>query len=68
MVTQEISRRLRVDFPDDPTMWLNHETIDQSLFVPGRGELGRELHRCLRTGRSRVGPAAAWPPPAASGT
>jgi IS30 family transposase len=53
---EEISRRLRVDFPDDPTMWLSHETIYQSLFVPGRGELRRELHRCLRTGRARRRP------------
>ena len=32
-------------------MWVSHETIYQSLFVQGRGELRRELHRCLRTGR-----------------
>ncbi len=50
---EEISRRLREDFPDDPMMWVSHETIYQSLFVQGRGELRRELHRCLRTGRAR---------------
>jgi len=49
---EEISRRLREDFPDDPMMWVSHETIYQSLFVQGRGELRRELHRCLRTGRA----------------
>jgi IS30 family transposase len=49
---QEIARRLRVEFPDDPMMWVSHETIYQSLFVQGRGELRRELHRCLRTGRA----------------
>ena len=49
---QEISRRLRVEFPDDPLMWVSHETIYQSLFVQGRGELRRELTRCLRTGRA----------------
>jgi IS30 family transposase len=33
-------------------MWVSHETIYQSLFVQGRGELRRELHRCLRSGRA----------------
>jgi IS30 family transposase len=32
---------------------VSHETIYQSLFVQGRGELRRELHRCLRTGRAK---------------
>ena len=49
---QEIAQRLRVDFPDDPEMRVSHETIYQSLFVQGRGELRRELARCLRTGRA----------------
>ena len=49
----EIARRLRIDFPGDPMMWVSHETIYQSLFVQGRGELRRELHRCLRTGRAK---------------
>jgi IS30 family transposase len=47
----EIARRLRIEFPDDPMMWVSHETIYQSLFVQGRGELRRELARCLRSGR-----------------
>jgi len=49
---QEISRRLRLDYPDDPEMRVSHETIYQSLFVQGRGELRRELARCLRSGRT----------------
>ena len=49
---QEIARRLRLDFPDDPEMRVSHETIYQSLFVQGRGELRRELARCLRSGRA----------------
>ena len=47
----EIARRLRLDFPDDPMMHVSHETIYQSLYVQGRGELRRELARCLRSGR-----------------
>ena len=37
-------------------MWVRHETIYQSLFVQGRGELRREPHRCLRTGRAQRRP------------
>lgn len=48
----EIARRLPLDFPDDPEMRGSHETIYQSLFVQGRGELRRELARCLRSGRT----------------
>jgi IS30 family transposase len=49
---QEIAERLRLEFPDDPMMQVSHETIYQSLFVQGRGELRRELARCLRSGRT----------------
>jgi IS30 family transposase len=49
---EEISACLRTEFPEDPMMWVSHETIYQSLFVQGRGELRRELSRCLRTGRA----------------
>jgi IS30 family transposase len=53
---QQISRRLRIEFPGDPLMWVSHETIYQALFVQGRGELRRELTRCLRTGRAKRRP------------
>ncbi|MGC2486854.1 MAG: IS30 family transposase [Acidimicrobiales bacterium] len=52
----EISRRLRREFPNDPTMHVSHETIYQSLYVQGRGELRRELARCLRSGRAQRRP------------
>jgi IS30 family transposase len=48
---EQIARRLPLDFPDDPTMRISHEAIYQSLYVQGRGALGRELTACLRTGR-----------------
>jgi IS30 family transposase len=48
---EQISARLRIDFPDDPGMRISHEAIYQSLFVQGRGALARELTACLRTGR-----------------
>jgi IS30 family transposase len=53
---EEIARRLRIEFPHDPMMWVSHETIYQSLFVQGRGELRRELTRCLRSGRAHRRP------------
>ena len=53
---EAIARRLRIEFPYDPLMWVSPETIYQSLFVQGRGELRRELHRCLRSGRARRRP------------
>ena len=37
-------------------MRVSHETIYMSLFVEGRGELRRELSRCLRTGRAQRRP------------
>ena len=49
---EQISARLREDFPDDPEMWVSPETIYQSLYVQGRGGLKRELVKHLRTGRA----------------
>jgi IS30 family transposase len=49
---EQIARRLRVEFPDDESMRVSHETIYQSLYVQGRGALRRELTVCLRTGRA----------------
>jgi len=55
---QQISRRLRLDFPGDKTMRISHEAIYQSLYVQGRGALWRELTACLRTGRALRVPRA----------
>ena len=49
---EQISHRLKVDFPDDVSMRISHEAIYQSLYVHGRGALKRELVACLRTGRA----------------
>lgn len=53
---KQISARLRLDFPDDPRMRVSHETIYLSLYVQARGELRRELAKCLRTGRTHRKP------------
>ncbi|MFF6969637.1 IS30 family transposase, partial [Streptomyces anthocyanicus] len=55
---EQISRRLRVDFPDDESMRISHEAIYQALFIEGRGALKRELVACLRTGRALRTPRA----------
>ena len=49
---EQISGRLKVDFPDDLEMRVSHEAIYQALFVQGRGGLRRDLHQRLRTGRA----------------
>ena len=48
---QQISARLRADFPADLEMRISHETIYQALYVQARGELRRELTGYLRTKR-----------------
>jgi transposase, IS30 family len=55
---EQISARLRVDFPDDASMRVSHEAIYQSLYVQGRGALRRELTACLRTGQALRVPRA----------
>lgn len=55
---QQIAGMLAMSYPDRPEMQVSHETIYQALYVQGRGELRRELHRCLRTGRALRKPRA----------
>ncbi len=55
---EQISNRLKVEFPDDDSMRISHEAIYQALFIEGRGALKRELVACLRTGRALREPRA----------
>lgn len=48
---EQISGWLRVQFPDDETMRISHETIYRSLFIQARGVLKKELVKHLRTNR-----------------
>ena len=49
---EEISGWLARTYPNDPEMYVSHETIYQSIFVQGRGALRHELHVSLRSGRA----------------
>ncbi len=51
---EQISNRLKVEFPDDETMRISHEAI----YIEERGALKRELVHCLRTGRALRVPRA----------
>jgi transposase, IS30 family len=50
---QQVSARLRLEFPHDAGMHVSHETIYQSLYLQGRGGLRKELAAALRSGRAR---------------
>jgi IS30 family transposase len=47
---QQISGRLRDILPDRAEMLVSHETIYTALYAMPRGELRKELIRCLRQG------------------
>ncbi|MDQ3656145.1 MAG: helix-turn-helix domain-containing protein, partial [Chloroflexota bacterium] len=49
---EQISRGLKQTAPERPELHVAHETIDQALYVQGRGALRRELRSGLRTGRA----------------
>jgi transposase, IS30 family len=53
---EQISNRLKVDFPDDGSMRVSHETIYQALYFQARGGLKREVQTALRSGRARRKP------------
>jgi transposase, IS30 family len=55
---EQISARLKADFPDDESMRISPEAIYQALYVQSRGALKRELVACLRTGRALRVPRA----------
>jgi IS30 family transposase len=50
---EQVAGRLRLEHPDEPEMWVSHETIYQYIYVQARGGLRAELTAALRTGRAR---------------
>ena len=45
---QQIARKLRLLWPDNPEKTVSHETIYNAIYLHPRGELKRELIACLR--------------------
>ena len=54
---QQISARLKLDYPDDPEMRIAPETIYQSLYVQSRGRFRKDLSRYLEAAGPSAGPA-----------
>ncbi|HQQ38547.1 MAG TPA: IS30 family transposase [bacterium] len=48
---EEIAERLKLDYPNDMTMRISHETVYQYLYCLPRGELKKELMKGLRQER-----------------
>ena len=48
---EQVAAFLHRAFPDNPDMWVSHETIYQAIYVQSRGALRRELAVFLRRGR-----------------
>ena len=50
---EQISNRLRLEFPNDPAMRISHETLYRGVYLPKKHGLGRSLSAYLRSGRTR---------------
>jgi IS30 family transposase len=48
---QQIAGWLKEEYPENPELWVSHETIYRSLFVQARGALKKELLGHLRSKR-----------------
>jgi IS30 family transposase len=53
---EQIAGDLRREFPDDPEMWVHHNTIYEALYIQSRGALRADLAQNLRTGRIKRRP------------
>lgn len=56
---QQISVRVRMDFPDDEAMRISPEAIYRTLYVFPRGEMKKQVKAALRSGRSTRAPRIA---------
>ena len=53
---EQITQRIRLEYPDDPEMRVCHETIYQAIYVQARGGLKQELVKATRRGRTHRKP------------
>lgn len=58
MAPKLVSLAPKQTFGHDESMQISHETIYQSLYVKGRGELRKDFYRCLSTQPEQTG--APW--------
>lgn len=56
---EQISWRLKLDFPDNEYMRACPETIYQAIYIQAKGQLKRDLEKKLRSGRVKRKPRAA---------
>jgi IS30 family transposase len=61
---QQISARLKLDYPDEPELRIAPETIYKSLYVQSRGRFRKDLSKYLRSGRARRKPSGSHTPSA----
>ena len=59
---QQITRRLKHDYPDNEVMRVSTETIYETLFVQARGECRTQLRLALRSGRTKRVPVGSTRP------
>jgi IS30 family transposase len=61
---QQISARLKLDYPDEPELRIAPETIYKSLYVQSRGRFRKDLSKYLRSGRASRKPRGSHAPSA----
>ena len=61
---EQVSGRMREDFPGEEGMRVSHEAVYQALYVQGKGSLRQELkvEKALRSGRRARAPRSTLPP------